>query len=209
MGSIFRSAPELGGGEGLPEHPTRTAPGRDPAAPGCEALDLPPARGPFIFCCVFVSQADRIFFFFIIIVIAPAIHLSAELAGVWGGRSPAVARRAPGQGRLSLASAEAAQGSEESALMCGPDLSANQPQTSYLPGTSAGQRSPGAAALRRDGAIPGGGESSREQRDGAEQSTTEKGKEETGKGQETLVLWIARLQSQIAMGCSTTDEATG
>lgn len=72
MGSIFRSTPELGGGEGLPEHPARTAPGRDPAAPGREALDLPPARGPFIFCCVFVSQADRIWvaaFFFLLLLL--------------------------------------------------------------------------------------------------------------------------------------------
>lgn len=73
---------ELGRGKGLPvvllpaldsglltsEHPTRTSPGRDPAAPGSEALSLPPARGPFIFCCIFVLQRDRIwvvgFFFY-------------------------------------------------------------------------------------------------------------------------------------------------
>lgn len=76
--------------------------------------------------------------------------------------------------------------SEESALMCGPGLSANQPQTSYLPGTSAGQRSPGPGGAAKGRCHPGGGESSRKQRrrrDGTEQSTTEKGKDETGKGQ--------------------------
>lgn len=76
--------------------------------------------------------------------------------------------------------------SEESALMCGPGLSANQPQTSYLPRTSAGQRSPGPGGAAKGWCHPGGGESSRKQRrrrDGTEQSTTEKGKDETGKGQ--------------------------
>ena len=144
--------PALDAGRLTSEHRAGTSPGRDPAAPGSDASNLPPATGPFISCCIFVLQRGRTWGR----LFAPGVHLSADLAGVWGGHSPV--GQALGQCGLSLASAEATHG-RTAALPCCVVLTCQQ-TSPRAPTCQEHLLARGArvlAVVRRDGAIPAEG----------------------------------------------------
>lgn len=81
--------------------------------------------------------------------------------------------------------------SEESALTCGPHLSTKQPKTSYLPGTSAGQRSAGLGSAAKGQGRAGSEKEARNDNErgmGEDRAHLKKGRD--GKGAENL-LWCS------------------
>lgn len=202
--------PALDSGVLTSEHPTRTSPRRDPAAPGSEAQNRLQQRalsssvvslfcretgfGVGVFFCTSNTSERRTRW---------GLGWPQSCGGSSGPRPMQAVLGKCGGNTWQKGCPARSGGSEESALMCGPDLSANQPQTSYLPGTSAGQRSPGPGRAAKGQCHPGGGESSRKQqrrRDGTEQSTNDKRKEETGKEQKPWCSAVHTCKAKLLRG---------